>query len=146
MNTPKSARVPNWFWAAASLGLVWNLFGIYQFLSTAGGTVESLMAVGLTQPQAELYVTLPFWLHAAFALGVFGGTLGSVLLLLRKSICVPVFAASLVAYIVLYIGDITQGVFAAFGTPQVLILTTVVAIAAALLGLATHLKKTHRLA
>lgn len=133
------------FWAAAGLGLAWNLFGIYQFVSTAGGTVESLMASGLTKPQADLYVTLPLWLHAAFAIGVFGGMVGSLLLLLRKSWAVPVFVVSLLAYIVLYVGDIALGVFAAFGTPQVVILTTVVAIAIALLWLAVHFKKTHRL-
>lgn len=146
MNASPSAHPPAWFWAAAGLGLAWNLFGVYQFLSTAGGTVDTLMASGLTQPQATLYAALPWWMNAVFAIGVFGGTLGTVLLLLRKSITVPVFVVSLVAYIILYIGDITLGVFAAFGTPQVIILTTVVAIAAALLWLAVHCKKTQRLA
>ena len=145
MKTSQLPTPPIGFWAAAGLGLAWNLFGIYQFVSTAGGTVESLMASGLTKPQADLYVTLPLWLHAAFAIGVLGGTLGSLLLLLRKSWAVPVFVVSLLAYIVLYIGDIALGVFAAFGTPQVVILTTVVAIAIALLWLAVHFKKTHRL-
>ena len=145
MKTSQLPTPPIGFWAAAGLGLAWNLFGIYQFVSTAGGTVESLMASGLTKPQADLYVSLPLWLHAAFAIGVFGGTLGSLLLLLRKSWAVPVFVVSLLAYIVLYIGDIALGVFAAFGTPQVVILTTVVAIAIALLWLAVHFKKTHRL-
>jgi hypothetical protein len=104
------------------------------------------MASGLTQPQATLYAALPWWMNTVFAIGVFGGTVGSVLLLLRKSIAIPVFVVSLVAYVILYIGDITQGVFAAFGTPQVVILSTVVAIAAALLWLAMHFKKSQRLA
>jgi hypothetical protein len=39
----------------------------------------------------------------------------------------------LAAYLVLYVGDITQGVFQAFGMGQVIILTTVVLIAAGLL-------------
>ena len=145
MKTSQLPTPPIGFWAAAGLGLAWNLFGIYQFVSTAGGTVESLMASGLTKPQADLYVSLPLWLHAAFAIGVLGGTLGSLLLLSRKSWAVPVFVVSLLAYIVLYIGDIALGVFAAFGTPQVVILTAVVAIAIALLWLAVHFKKTHRL-
>jgi hypothetical protein len=40
-----------------------------------------------------------------------------------------------VAYVVLYIGDYTEGVFAALGPPQVIILTFVVVIAGALLAL-----------
>ena len=46
---------------------------------------------------------------------------------------VPVLALSLLGYLALYVGDITEGVFAALGSPQVVILTTVVAVAIALL-------------
>jgi hypothetical protein len=56
-----------------------------------------------------------------------------VLLLLKNKIAKPVFLLSLVGYIILYIGDITEGVFAALGMPQVIVLTSVVLIAAALL-------------
>ena len=78
---------------------------------------------------------------SAFAIGVFGGALGSVLLLLRNKAAAPVFAISLAGYVVLYIGDITQGVFAVFGARQVIILTTVVLIASALLWLALHIRR-----
>lgn len=130
-----STMRPYWFGVAAAVGLVWNLFGIMQFLPTINGTVGSFMANGLTKEQAELYVNLPVWMTLAFAVGVFGGTLGSVLLLLRHSAAQHVFLLSLLAYIVLYIGDITEGVFAVFGLKQVAILTIVVAIALALLWL-----------
>ncbi len=59
----------------------------------------------------------------------------AVLLLLKKRQSVLVFAVSLAGYVILYIGDITEGVFAAIGTSQVVILSLVVAIAAALFGL-----------
>jgi hypothetical protein len=72
----------------------------------------------------------------AFAVGAFGGLLGCVLLLLRRKLAVPVFALSLAGYIALFIGDITEGVFAAMGTPQVVVLSVVVVIAAALWWLA----------
>ncbi len=136
--TKSYPAVPEWFWLVSSLGLAWNLFGIFQFLPTVQGTVGSFMARGLTQYQAELYVSLPIWMTIAFAIGVFGGTIGAILLLLRMPLSKPVFTASLVAYIVLYIGDITQGVFVAFGFTQVAILTTVVAIAFGLLRLSTR--------
>ncbi|OYU43681.1 MAG: hypothetical protein CFE44_17055 [Burkholderiales bacterium PBB4] len=125
--------VPPWFWLVAGLGLAWNVFGIFQFLPTVQATLGSLMANGLTQAQAELYLALPVWMTIAFAVGVFGGTLGCVLMLWRMSLATTVFGTSLVAYGVLYMGDITQGVFAAFGLVQVAILTTVVGIAAGLL-------------
>jgi hypothetical protein len=51
----------------------------------------------------------------------------------------PVLALSLLAYVALWIGDAIHGVFAAMGAPQVVILTVVVAFAAALLALSRHL-------
>jgi hypothetical protein len=137
-NTTSRAKVPRWFWIVALLGLGWNVFGVVQFMATAQGTVGSLMNNGLTKEQAELYVSLPQWMTGAFAVGVFGGVIGSILLLTRMPVAKTVFGISLAAYIILYIGDITQGVFAAFGLSQVLILTTVVAIAAGLLWTAVR--------
>lgn len=124
-----------WFWAAAILGIAWNVFGVVQFLAQFGATESALMGDGMTAEQAALYAAQPMWMTIAFAIGVFGGVLGSVLLLLRRRAAMAVFAASLGGYIVLYIGDITTGIFKAFGASQVMILTTVVIIAAALLAL-----------
>lgn len=144
-NTNMNKTLPTWFWIAAVLGLAWNIFGVVQFLSTSNGTVESLMRTGLTADQAKLYVSLPGWMTASFAVGVFAGVIGSLLLLMKKKLAYTVFLISLLAYIVLYIGDITQGVFTLFGTPQVVILTSVVLIAAGLLWLTRHFKASGQL-
>lgn len=144
-NTLTKAKLPTWFWIVAVLGLAWNIFGVVQFLSTFNGTLESLMRNGLTSEQAKLYLSLPSWMTAAFAIGVFGGVIGNILLLIRKKISVSVFLLSLAGYIVLYIGDITQGVFKVFGTPQVVILTSVVLIAAGLLWLSRSFTKSGHL-
>lgn len=129
-------KPPTWFWVAAVLGLAWNVFGVVQFLGSINPTAESLAARGMTPDQAAVYMSIPAWMNIAFAIGVFGGLIGSGLLLMRKSAARQVLLASLAGYIVLYIGDITHGVFAALGAPQIIILTIVVAIAAALLWLA----------
>ena len=131
----KSAT-PIWFWAASSLGLAWNLFGVAQFAGSLSATQETLVASGLTVEQASVMLGYPAWMTTAFAVGVFGGLFGCVLLLLRKRLSVPVFAVSLAGYALLFIGDITEGVFAAMGVPQVAILTSVVLIAVALFILA----------
>ena len=58
-----------------------------------GGTgVQGLAGQGLAQP-------LGVFQHQGFALGVFGGLLGSLTLALRRSVAVPVLAASLVGYV-----------------------------------------------
>jgi hypothetical protein len=128
--------LPKWVFGAAILGLLWNIFGLYQFVNGLGADEASLVATGMTAEQAQVMLTYPMWMTIAFAIGVVGGTLGCVLFLTRSALAKPVFLASLIGYVVLWIGDATQGVFAALGTAQVIILTFVVAVAAGLWALA----------
>ncbi len=128
---------PRWPAALALGGIAWNLFGLVQFAGTVTATEASMLAAGLTSAQAAIMAGLPAWMTLAFAIGVLGGLAGSVLLLLRHPLARPVLAASLGAYVLLWLGDAALGVFAAFGPPQIAIVTLVVAIAAVLL-LASH--------
>jgi hypothetical protein len=131
-------RAPLWFSMAALAGVAWNLFGAVQFVGSATATAESLVDSGLTPEQAAVMTGYPAWMTLAFAIGVAGGFVGSVLLFLRRPLAQPVFAGSLASYAALWIGDVVHGVFAAMGAPQIIILTTVVAIAAALFALSRH--------
>lgn len=131
-------RAPAWMIAANLGGIAWNIFGIVQFAGSVSANESSLIASGLTPEQAAVMTGYPAWMTLAFAVGVFGGLAGSVLLLLRRAAAMPVLLASLLAYVALWIGDAVHGVFAAMGAPQVMILTLVVAIAAVLLALCRH--------
>lgn len=130
--------VPVWFWIAALLGLAWNIFGVIQFVGSLSATQESLVAGGLSPEQASVMLGYPAWMTFAFAVGVFGGLIGCVLLLLKMRVSVQVFFGSLIGYVVLYVGDLTEGVFAAIGISQVVILSIVVVIAAALFWLSRY--------
>ena len=138
MTTTTSASMPTLIRAVAALGVAWNVFGVVQFWDQVSATPAMLMAKGMTAAQANLYVSLPGWMTIVFAIGVFGGLVGATLLLIGQRAASTLLGMSLIGYIALYIGDITQGVFAAFGTSQVVVLTIVVAIAAALLLLSLH--------
>lgn len=126
---------PIWFYVAAGFGFLWSAFGIFQYLMTVGADTAAFEAQGMTPDQAAIMASVPAWMDAAFAIGVFGGTIGSVGLLMRANWARPLLFASLAGYIVLWIGDLAKGVFAALGAPQVAILTFVVAVAAALVWL-----------
>ena len=139
-------KLPPWFWAVAGFGAAWNFFGLAQFMGAVTATSASLAAKGMTPEQIDVYLSIPFWMNFAFGIGVIGGLIGSTLMLLKNKVAQPVLLASLVAYVVLYIGDIVHGVFAALGPPQVIVLTVVVAIAAALLWVAHFSNKQARLA
>jgi hypothetical protein len=134
------------YWAIALAGLAWNSFGIAQFAGQIGQTETAMMGAGMTAEQIAVYAALPLWMDIAFGIGTFGGTIGCLLLLMRRTLAVPVFAVSLVAYAALFVGDIVHGVFAAFGQGQVAILTSVVAIAAGLLWFARRSAANGRIA
>jgi hypothetical protein len=82
-----------------------------------------------------VYFSLPAWMTAVFAIGVFGGLLGSLALLARRAAALPVLAASLFGYVALFSGDVYFGVFDAL-PGQLAILAFVVLIALALLATA----------
>lgn len=126
---PLEARLTPIF---AALGVAWNLFGVAQLAESLRSTPESLMAMGMTAAQAATMTSYPAWMSVGFAVGALGGLVGSALLWARRRSATAVLAASLVGYLVLFVGDITEGVFAALGAPQVMILSVVVAIACGL--------------
>jgi len=104
---------------AAAGGAAWNAFGIVQFALQYGASPASMMAQGMTAAQIEAYAALPGWMTAAFAVAVFVGTAGCVMLALGRSASLPLLALSLAAFVLLCIGDIAFGVFAAFGAPTI---------------------------
>ncbi len=91
-------QIPNWFWIVSVLAFIWNLLGIMAFIEQITLSPDALAA--MTEPQQELYRNTPVWANAAFAIAVFGGSIGCLLLLLRKALAEIVFIISLVAIIV----------------------------------------------
>ncbi len=86
------------FWVISVLALLWNLMGVNQYLQQAYNT-ESFQAM-YTPTQLETINNMPSWATAAFAIAVFGGFLGCVLLLLRKKQAKLLFQISLLGIIV----------------------------------------------
>jgi len=125
-------RVPAWLRALAVFGVAWNIYGAYQFAGSFGQNPESMMAMGMTAEQAAVYLGLPAWISAVFAVGVFGGLAGSVALLARRRVATPLLLVSLVGYVLLFAGDAYHGVFASIPV-QLAILGFVVLVAGALL-------------
>lgn len=91
-------KPPIWFWIVAGIALIWNLLGVAAFIAQVTTSPEALAAL----PEAErtLYENFPLWALLAFALAVFGGAIGSLLLLLRKALAKQVLIASLAGIII----------------------------------------------
>lgn len=92
MHDKEAGRVHWSFWVVAALGLVFNLAGGVNFVSQMNPNIVDAMP--------EAYRTIvesrPAWATVAFAIAVFGGALGCLLLLLRKSVAYYVFVVSLI--------------------------------------------------
>ncbi len=93
MNAPTS-KPAAWFWIVSIVSLLWNLVGVMAFFMQIMMTPEALQAM----PEAErkLQTDIPFWTVICFAIAVFGDTLGSILLLLRRKLATNVFILSIV--------------------------------------------------
>ena len=135
MATLSPAAPPAWFRIVAALAVLWNAFGVYQYLSTTGLFGDTL--ANLTDAQRAAAEAMPDWLYIAFAVGVLAGLVGSIGLLLGKRFAVRMLGLSLVGLAVLE-GWIlfASGNLEAHGGPALPV--TILAVAALLLWLARH--------
>ncbi len=93
--TQKSqSNTPGWYWTVSTVALIWNLLGVVAFIGHISMTPE--MIAQMPVEQQALYQNTPGWVDIAFALGVFGGVLGSIGLLMRKTWSLPILSLSLV--------------------------------------------------
>jgi ribose/xylose/arabinose/galactoside ABC-type transport system permease subunit len=85
-------------WVVGIIALLWNAIGAFDYLMTQ---TRNPSYMGAFPPeQLAWFYGLPAWVVAAWAIAVWGGVLGSLLLLLRKRLAVPVFLVSLVAMVI----------------------------------------------
>ena len=97
MNSPLPASkiVTPWhLWPVGALALLWNGIGAFDYIMTETRNASYMST--FTPEQLTYFYGFPMWVVATWALSVWGGVLGSVLLLLRKRWAVPVFGVSLV--------------------------------------------------
>lgn len=105
--TDMTVRTPWHLWLMGILALLFEIFGCFQFLvGVLGGDEmvrQSAVSMGWTAAQAETYITwaksLPMWLKAVWAVGVWGGLAAAILLLLRRRLAAPLFVLSLLMFV-----------------------------------------------
>lgn len=96
--TENESVAPRSFLIISGLALVWNVLGIASYVMQVTLSEDALMA--MPEAQRALYENVPAWATSAYAIAVNAGAIGSLLLLLRQALAVPVFVISLVAIIV----------------------------------------------
>ena len=92
-STAPVAATPWHVWLVGVLAVLWNSVGAFDYVMTE--TRNATYLSGFTPEQLAYFNGFPAWVVGTWALSVWGGVLGSVLLLLRKRWAVPVFGVSL---------------------------------------------------
>jgi hypothetical protein len=95
---PAASRTPWHLWVVGILVLLWDVVGAYDYLMTQTQN-ESYMSQ-FTPEQLEYFYGFPTWVVAFWALAIWGGLLGTILLLLRKRLAAPVLLGSFASMVV----------------------------------------------
>jgi len=83
------------YWIIGVVALLWNALGVNAYLQQAYRTEGFLAAYD--EAQLALMDSTPAWVTALFAIAVFSGAIGALLLLLKKKLAVPLLLISFVA-------------------------------------------------
>ncbi len=94
------SRTPWHLWLVGVLSLLWNGFGAYDHTMSNLQGDAYLRSMGITEAQLAYFHDMPPWMTAVWAVGVWSGLLGSVLLLLRRRWAREAFGLSLLAVVV----------------------------------------------
>jgi hypothetical protein len=79
------------FWLLAVFALIWNVLGSLSYL----GQMNADLVATMPETHRAIIEGRPAWATGGFAVSVFAGALGGLLLLLRKSAAFYLFVASL---------------------------------------------------
>ena len=96
MSTIISDRpIPRWFTAAAIAAVIWEIIGCAMYLMQV-----SVDPATLPVDQRALWDAAPTWMTAAYAVAVWIGLAGAIMLVMRRRLAEKLLLLSLVAVIV----------------------------------------------
>jgi hypothetical protein len=113
MNAETVRRIHWSFWVIGAVALIWNAAGVINFFAQMNPDVVA----AYRESERAIVEGRPAWATGAFAIAVFGGALGCLLLLLRKSAAFYMFIVSLLGVIATMIH--TLGVGIEFGPGEI---------------------------
>jgi hypothetical protein len=94
----QTKRTPWHLWVIGILGLLWSAMGAMDYVMTQ--TKNEAYMSQFTPEQLAYVYGFPIWVVAVWAIGVWGGVIGALLLLFRRRFAVWVFLASLLAVVI----------------------------------------------
>jgi hypothetical protein len=101
---PTTPDRPWHLWLTGIVGGLWSSMGVLSFVLTQMN-VEAVMS-GFPPQQREYFESFPVWAVACWAIGVFGGVIGCLLLLLQNRLAFHVLLASAIGTAVCNLGGL----------------------------------------
>lgn len=104
MSEVSAPVTPRHLWIVGIIAVLWNLMGALDY--TMMETKNAWYLGNFSPEQVAFYQNYPAWMVAFWALAVWGGLLGSVLLLMRKKLAVNVFLVSFICMLVSMVSNL----------------------------------------
>jgi hypothetical protein len=96
---------PRWLTWAGIIFLVWNLFGIFAFVSQWSMSAADIAA--LPPEQRAMWARMGAVTWGAYAVAVLSGTIGAIFLLLKKKAAAAAFLVSIAALVLQFSNPIS---------------------------------------
>ncbi len=92
-------RTPWHVWVVGVFAVLWNGFGCFDYVMTQTNRDQWFAQMGMTEAQLVYFNAMPAWTHAAWAIGVWGGLAGGLLLLARRKWAFHAFLISFIGWL-----------------------------------------------
>jgi len=98
VEAPEAApKTPIWFWVVGGVAVIWNGFGVMDFVMTQ--TRNTAYMAGFTPEQLEFFYGFPAWYVGIWGLAVFAALFASLGLLIKSRYAVELFLASMILFV-----------------------------------------------
>ena len=94
------------FWTIVTIALLWNVMGVVNFFMQMNPDVLAMYL----ESERAIIEARPQWATTSFALAVFGGAIGCILLLFKKTVSLYFFIGSLTGVLVTMIHTLGVGI------------------------------------
>ena len=92
---PKGTGTPWHLWLVGILATLWNALGAVDFTATM--THWAPYMSNFTEEQQAFFYSFPIWQYVIWGIAVWGAFIGSILLLMKKKLALPILGISLLA-------------------------------------------------
>ena len=111
------SKTPWHIWVVGIIATLWNSGGVLDYVMTK--TRNEAYLSSFTPEQLEYFYGFPIWANAAWAFGVWGAFIGSLLILARSRYAFAAFIVSLLGLIGSTIYQVTSHMPSSLNTPGI---------------------------